>query len=419
MVAVVSLLALVLVIVISYKKSWNPGLCGFCIAFILGFFVYFEKGENLLAVSSIKGGCSVLFNGFNSKLWIRIMLVSIFFAIGQLDGTLNVLTAKFVSLIRGKNKLLPWVFYFLTLILAAVGAGSIGVLILIMPIAAAMAKEQKIDFFLTGIAVAIGGAVGGVSPLAATGIVAVSVSAENGITLGNSLFLHYLLCGTITVTILYILFGGWKYKDSEVDKAAVPKFNKTQIKTLSVIILFAVMAVMGFEIAFVAGMCIGILCILNPDIDQKKIISMAPWPTLVLLGGMGVMVGVVQQAGGISLLTNFLQQFMGGRTAGAIISIIAGFMSFVSSASGVVMPTLIPTVPQLSAVTGASAIGLINAITFGAHQTGISPFSTGGSLILSMGGENIDQRKTFTKLIYVAFLNLAIGCVYSFLGLLG
>ena len=83
------------------------------------------------------------------------------------------------------------------------------------------------------------------------------------------------------------------------------------------------------------------------------------------------------------------------------------------------MPTLIPTVPQLSAVTGASAIGLINAITFGAHQTGISPFSTGGSLVLSMGGENIDQRKTFTKLIYVAFLNLAIGCVYSFLGLLG
>ncbi len=30
-----------------------------------------------------------------------------------------------------------------------------------MPIAAAMAKEQKLDLFLTGIAVAIGGAVGG------------------------------------------------------------------------------------------------------------------------------------------------------------------------------------------------------------------------------------------------------------------
>ena len=47
---------------------------------------------------------------------------------------------------------------------------------------------------------------------------ATSVSAENGITLGNSLFLHHLLCGTITVTILHILFGGWKYKASVVER---------------------------------------------------------------------------------------------------------------------------------------------------------------------------------------------------------
>lgn len=146
----------------SFKFSRKTsGIVRFLYCLYFGFFVYFEKGENMLAVSSIKGGCSVLFSGFNSKLWIRIMLVSIFFAIGQMDGTLNVLTAKFVSLIKGKNKLLPWVFYFLTLILAAIGAKYIGVLILIMPIAAAMAKEQKLDLFLTGIAVAIGGAVGG------------------------------------------------------------------------------------------------------------------------------------------------------------------------------------------------------------------------------------------------------------------
>lgn len=62
---------------------------------------------------------------------------------------------------KGKEQIAPVGILFFTLILAAIGAKYIGVLILIMPIAAAMAKEQKLDLFLTGIAVAIGGAVGG------------------------------------------------------------------------------------------------------------------------------------------------------------------------------------------------------------------------------------------------------------------
>lgn len=417
MLPAISLLVLILVILIAWKTGWNPGLLGFCAAFILGFFII--TGESTSSISSIEEGCSALFSGFNYKLWLRIMLVAIFFAVAQLDGTLEVLTKRVVGLIHGRNKLLPILFYVLTLALAALGAGSIGVLILMMPIAAAMVAEQKLDFMLTGLAVAIGGAVGGVSPMAATGIVGVSVASSVGIDVGSGIFTHYLVCGTITMAILYIIMGGWKYPNAPVEKGDAIRFNKTQRITLSVILLFAVLAIVGFEIAFVAALCIILLCILERNIDQKKIIMMAPWSTLVLLGGMGVLVNAVSMAGGITMLTDFFQQFMGERTAGVIITIISGIMSFVSSASGVVMPTLIPTVPELATATGASALGLINAITFGAHQTGISPFSTGGSLVLSMGGDHIDQRKTFNKLIGTSFLMLALGCVYSFLGLLG
>ena len=416
MLPAISLLVLVVVILIAWRTGWNPGLLGFCAAFILGLFVLTESGNS---ISSVEEGCAVLFGGFNYKLWLRIMLVAIFFAIAQLDGTLEVLTKRVVGMIHGKNKLLPILFYLLTLILAALGAGSIGVLILLMPIAAAMVAEQKLDFMLTGLGVAIGGAVGGVSPLAATGIVGVSVASSVGIEVGSGIFTHYLVCGSITMAILYIIMGGWKYPNAVVEKGEAIRFSKKQLITLAAILLFAVLAIIGFEIAFAAALCIIILCIFNRDLDQKKIIMMAPWSTLVLLGGMGVLVNVVSVAGGITMLTDFFQQFMGARTAGVILTIVSGIMSFVSSASGVVMPTLIPTVPDLAAATGASALGLINAITFGAHQTGISPFSTGGSLVLSMGGEHIDQRKTFNKLIATAFFMLALGCVYSFFGLLG
>jgi len=418
MIAGISLIVLIMVILLAWKFKWNPGLLGFGAAFLLGLFVAGGEGES--AVSSISGGCKVLFNGFNSKLWLRIMMVSIFFAVGQLDGTLEVMAKKAVGLIHGKNKFLPWIFYLMTLILSAIGSGSIGVLILLMPIAAQIVKEEKLDFMLTGLAVAIGAAVGGVSPMAATGIVGMSTASAVGIEVGTGIFTHYLVCGTITMVILYVLLCGWKYPNAVISKEVkAPQFTRKQLSTLTGIIIFAVMAIIGYEIAFAAGICVVGLCILHPEMDQKKIISMAPWPTLVLIGGMGVLISVVQTAGGITLITDFFSRFMAGKTVGVILTLIAGIMSFVSSASGVVMPSLIPTVPSLVASTGASALGLINAITFGAHQTGISPFSTGGSLILAMGGENIDQQKTFNKLIVTAFGMLLLACVYSFVGLLG
>lgn len=415
MIAGISIFVLVVAILIAWKFKWNPGIVGFFVAFIFGFFVYSQG----VPISSIEGQAKVLFSGFNAKLWLRIMMVSIFFAIAQVDGTLEILTKKVINSIRGKNKLLPIIFYFLTLVLSAIGAGSIGVLILLMPLAAAMIKAQKLDFMLTGLCIAIGAAVGGVSPMAPTGIIGVSVAAQQGIEVGNSLFLHYLLCGTITVFILYVCLGGWKYPNAEVITGEVVRFNSIQLKTLAGIVLFAVLAIMGYEIAFVAGGCIGFLCLIERNIDQKKIISMVPWSTLVLLAGMGVLVTVVSTAGGVDWLTSFFSQFMTAKTAGVMVTVIAGFMSFVSSASGVVMPTLIPIVPSLAEVTGVDPVSLINAITFGAHQTGISPFSTGGSLILSMGGENIDQQKTFNKLIITSFVILTLGCIYSYLGLLG
>ena len=68
---------------------------------------------------------------------------------------------------------------------------------------------------------------------------------------------------------------------------------------------------------------------------------------------------MVTELGGIRLLTEALSKLMGEKTANPIITVLAGVMSWFSSASGVVMPTLIPTVPGLAAsLTGVSQVGL-------------------------------------------------------------
>ncbi len=87
-------------------------------------------------------------------------------------------------------------------------------------------------------------------------------------------------------------------------------------------------------------------------VDQEKAIYGIPWSTLILVSGVAILVNVVNIAGGIDMLSAILASIMTERTAPGILAITSGFMSAVSSASGVVMPTLIPTIPNIVSEIG-------------------------------------------------------------------
>lgn len=72
-------------------------------------------------------------------------------------------------------------------------------------------------------------------------------------------------------------------------------------------------------------------------------------------------------------------------TAPGVMGLTAGIMSWFSSTSGVVMPTLIPTVTDVAAQVGGgvSTLALLSAITNTASAAGMSPISTGGSMGLA------------------------------------
>ena len=97
-------------------------------------------------------------------------------------------------------------------------------------------------------------------------------------------------------------------------------------------------------------------------------------------------------------------------------------VSWVSSTTGVVMPTLIPTVPGIiESLGGGIPQELIYAITTGAGQTVISPLSTGGALVLAAYG-NIynptaeERSKLFVQLFIYA---IAMMIIFAGFGLLG
>lgn len=146
-----------------------------------------------------------------------------------------------------------------------------------------------------------------------------------------------------------------------------------------------------------------------------QIISLLFLITAIVLGFTKKMnVGVVSM-GMASMMNSF--------TASPIIGLTAGIMSWFSSANGVVFPTLIPTVPDIVANIGGnvSAVEMITAIVGGATVAGISPLSTGGSLILASYTQETkapesEQQSIFGKLFLISFGAVMIVVIFALVG---
>lgn len=149
--------------------------------------------------------------------------------------------------------------------------------------------------------------------------------------------------------------------------------------------------------------------------SNKYLIPIAVFLMGALLTGIG--------PGSIPLLARGLASFMSPMTAPALMGLTGGIMSWFSSANGVVFPTLIPTVPQVAAnVGGASLLQMVAAIVCSATVAGISPMSTGGSLVMAScsqeksGKGKESDSALFAKLFGVSALCVTIIFVFTLVG---
>ena len=136
-----------------------------------------------------------------------------------------------------------------------------------------------------------------------------------------------------------------------------------------------------------------------------------------------MLISLVTKLGGIDLLTRWLSSLMNSVTASPIICILAGVMSWFSSASGVVMPTLIPTVPGLvSELSGVTALGLTVSLCIGAHLAALSPLSSCGGLMLAAYSSDDkvtaqDRNKVFMQLFAISACGVLFSALLAVVGL--
>ena len=180
--------------------------------------------------------------------------------------------------------------------------------------------------------------------------------------------------------------------------------------------------VFRFDVGLVSFALAFVLLLFNV-VNEKAALKLIPWSVLLLITGVSILMAVTKELGGITLLSNLLASMMNQITAAPIIGLTAGLMSWFSSANGVVLPTLIPTAADIAANVGGSVttLELIMAVVGGATVAGISPLSTGGSLILASYTQETnapekEQQSIFAKLFVTSFGVVMVIVIFALVG---
>ena len=148
---------------------------------------------------------------------------------------------------------------------------------------------------------------------------------------------------------------------------------------------------------------------------QKEAIAKVPWNTIIMIAGAGMLIAVAVEAGTIEALSTWIGSNVPKPLVPIAFCLVGAIMSFFSSTTGVVAPALFPLIPNLAASVGLSAPVLFACTILGAQSSAISPFSSGGSLILGSTPKEEERNELFNRLLMVAVPISVITCtIYNF-----
>lgn len=410
-ISVISLVVLAAVVAVGFIKKVNLGFFAMGAAFVLG----------------LAGGMSAseIVDGFNSSMFVTLVGVTFLFGMASNNGTLDLFSKKVVALVGRHTVFIPILMFVLSAFISAIGPGHIAAGVLMTTFAMYLAFEMKINPMATALYAKLGANAGCASILSMTGILAKSLSEPMGYSgFSLHLFLTTLLSGFVFTLVVYMGYKGYKVKaDNPMKLSEIPKFNRDQLLTIAAIIVMVVCCI-GFKLdtglfAFAAA---GVLVLLGA-VDEKKAIKTIPWGTLILICGMGVLVNVIHTLGGITLISDFLTSFMSEGTATPILAATSGILSWVSSTTGVLMPTMYPIAASVCETfgSGVSYVELISAITATSFAAAISPLSTGGAIIMSSYSAarettTEEMNRMFRTLFLLSVGNVFINVVMAALG---
>lgn len=398
--AVISVGALAIAVVVSCFTSVNVGVLAMGMAWIVGVYIGHMPLNSVIA-------------GFPTPLFLTLTGVTLLFTLAQCNGTLDKLGHHAVRACRGNQGVVPIMFFVLAASIASIGPGNIATAALLAPMAMSTASRAGIPLFLMAIMVGNGSNAGSLSPFAPTGIIVNGLMARLGMDgFQTQTYVANLLAHAAVAFGGYFVFGGLKlfraHAAARADASHVPAppvsaaagaFDLRQWATLAVIATLLVGAIFfNLNVGFGAFVASAVL-VLSGCADDREAIRRMPWRVIVMVTGVTVLIAILEKAQGIDLLVSMVAKVSTAKTVTGVVAFIVGVISVYSSTSGVVLPAFLPMVPGLAHQLGvANALGIANAMNVGGHLVDVSPLSTLGALCLA-GAPVEDSRPLFNKLL--------------------
>jgi Na+/H+ antiporter NhaD/arsenite permease-like protein len=429
---IVTIIALVVIFAIATFLPINMGALGFVAAFVVGTLSVGMTTDEILA-------------GFPAELVLTLIGVTYLFAIAQNNGTVDLLVRGAVRMVGGHVAAIPWIMFFVTALLTAIGALSPAAVAIIAPIALTFAARHRINPLLMGMMVIHGAQGGGFSPISVYGVTVNTIVDDEGLPDASlQVFLGSLFFNLAIALVLFFVLGGRQLigrkveahaavaagsggdSDTEMrghgtgagsDVDAAPdrprKVTVDQILTLVGLVVVALLAlVFDLDIGFVAITVAVVLALFSAQ-QYKGAVSQISWSTILLIAGVLTYVFVLQEAGTIDYVGEAVIGLGTPLLIALLLCYIGGVVSAFASSTAIIGVAISLAVPFL--LSGdIGAVGVVVALSVSSTIVDVSPFSTNGALVLA-NAQDVDRDRFYKQILAYATIVVAAGPLVAWL----
>lgn len=419
MTSILIILSIFISIALGYKTKINTGLFAIMFAYLIGCFQLEMSASEVISTWPI------------STMFV-ILSVSLFYNFAMVNGTLEKTARNLLYACRNYPQLLPFALYLASATIAALGAGFFTVMAFMAPVTLLICKESKSDPIIGAIAVNCGALSGANFMTSGSGIIYRGLMDTAGYTsesfqTSTIIFIASVIFSLLFISISRLLPSAYKNAATKVIFEKPEKYNQQQktnllliLSMMSLVLVFPILNILlpdAPAISFIntrldvgcIAIIFSILALLLNLAPQKDVIAKVPWNTILMICGVGMLIKIAILAGTLDMLSSWVTSSIPIWLIPIAFSVIAAIMGFFSSTLGVVCPALFPLVSIISESTGIPATALFTCIVIGAQSSAISPFSSGGSLLLGSCDSDEQRNYLFNRLLFVA-IPVSITC---------
>lgn len=349
--------AIAIAVVIGYKTGFNTGFFAIIFAYLIGAFA--------LGMSP-----SEIIKGWPINTMFVIFSVSLFYNFALVNGTLEKTARYLLYAFQKFPALLPFALYVASAGIAALGAGFFTVMAFMAPITMLICEEAKMDKLLGAVAINCGALSGANFMTSGSGIIFRGLMDNNGYTdtsfnYSAVIFIASVIFSLLLITLFRFITVGKSFAATSTSFEKPEPFTALQKKNVYLMVLM-IATVLIFPLLHIVLPNVEIISFINSKIDvglvaiifsaialfmklgpQNEVVAKVPWNTIIMICVVGMLINVAIAA-------------------------------------------------------GINPLILFTCIVIGAQSSAISPFSSGGSLVLGSCATEEERSKMFPKLLFRA-----------------